>query len=86
MPTIAVIHAVKIDTNHILSASGNAPDSSGPMFIPKNENTIVGIAIKIVSEVSTFITWLRLFEITDENASIVFARIVDEIEHISIAC
>ena len=46
MPTIAVIAAVKIETNHILSASGKAPESSGPMFIPKNEKTIVGIAIK----------------------------------------
>ena len=82
---MTVTTAVKTETNIILSASGKAPEVS-PMFIPKNENTIVGIAIKIVIEVSTFITWLRLLEITDENASMVLARMVVEIEHISIAC
>ena len=44
-------------------------------FIPNNPEKIVGIAIKIVIDVNNFITILRLFDISEANASIVPLKI-----------
>ena len=43
-------------------------------FMPQKLETIVGIAMTIVIEASTFMTMLRLFEMTEAKASIMPAR------------
>ena len=47
---------------------------------------MVGIAINIVTEAKTFITILRLLEITEAKKSIVLANMLLYISVISIAC
>ena len=56
-----------------LITDGRLPAGS-PMFIPKKLNTIVGIDIMIVKTAKNFILKFKLFEMIDENDSIVPAR------------
>ena len=70
MPTETTVSA---NGTHIVDANGRLPAGS-PMFIPKKLNTIVGIDIIIVRTAKNFILKFKLFEMIDENDSIVPAR------------
>ena len=69
-PVKSIVRNIIISNPLGLSCNGNAT------FIPNIPPIMVGIAINIVTEANTFITILRLFDITEAKKSIVLDKIL----------
>ena len=85
------IHVIKIEITQDMNNKYQTEPSLVPIvpngiFIPKNENIIVGIEMTIVILVKNFMTLFKLLEITVAKASVILPKISLYKLAISIPC